>query len=164
MIDFLHSRLRGGQRDGLPSITGSATSSGNDFQKVALKPEDNRGGLLTQAGLLAMNSDGTDSHPLKRGMWLLESILNDPPPPPPPAVPEIDLADPEIAKLTPKQQMADHRNKAACMSCHVKIDPWGIAFENFDAAWELAQRRPKEKTSTRRASCTTSMNLTAWMG
>lgn len=106
---------------------------GNSFQRVSLKPDDNRGGVLTQAALLAMNSDGTDSHPLKRGIWLLESLLNDPPPPPPPAVPEIDLADPEIMKLTLRQRMEDHRNKAACMSCHVKIDPWGIAFENFDA-------------------------------
>ena len=132
VIDFIHADYavvneRLAQHYGINDV------DGNEFQTVSLKPEDNRGGLLTQAGLLAMNSDGTDSHPLKRGVWLLESILNDPPPPPPPAVPEIDLADPEIAKMTPKQQMADHRNKAACMSCHVKIDPWGIAFENFDA-------------------------------
>ena len=80
-----------------------------------------------------MNSAGNDSHPLKRGIWLLENLLNDPPPPPPPAVPEIDLADPEIAKLTLKEQLANHRNQAACMSCHAKIDPWGIAFENFDS-------------------------------
>lgn len=57
---------------------------GNHFRRVELEPQHRRGGLLTQAGLLAMNSDGTDSHPLKRGIWLLESILNDPPPPPPP--------------------------------------------------------------------------------
>ena len=68
-----------------------------------------RGGLLTQAGLLVMNSNGKDSNPLKRGIWLLENLLNDPPPPPPPAVPEIDLADPEILKLTLKQRMEDHR-------------------------------------------------------
>ncbi len=106
---------------------------GNRFRRVKLEPQHRRGGLLTQAGLLAMNSDGKDSHPLKRGIWLLESLLNDPPPPPPPAVPEIDLADPEIAKLTLKQRIENHRNHAACMSCHAKIDPWGIAFENFDA-------------------------------
>ena len=80
-----------------------------------------------------MNSAGKDSHPLKRGIWLLESVLNDPPPPPPPAVPEIDLADPEIAKMTLKERIEDHRNHAACRSCHAKIDPWGIAFENYDA-------------------------------
>jgi hypothetical protein len=106
---------------------------GNHFRRVRLEPQHRRGGLLTAAGLLAMNSDGKDSHPLKRGIWLLENLLNDPPPPPPPAVPEIDLADPEIAKLTLKQRIEDHRNHAACLSCHAKIDPWGIAFENFDA-------------------------------
>ncbi|MCA9066649.1 MAG: DUF1592 domain-containing protein, partial [Planctomycetaceae bacterium] len=106
---------------------------GNEFRRVPLEPHHRRGGLLTQAGFLAMNSDGKDSHPLKRGVWLLEKVLNDPPPPPPPAVPKIDLADPEIAKLTLKERIANHRDQAACRSCHMKIDPWGIAFENFDA-------------------------------
>lgn len=92
-----------------------------------------RGGLMTQAGFLAMNSDYPDSHPLKRSVWLLERILNDPPPPPPPAVPQIDLADPRIAEMTLKERIEDHRNQAACASCHMKIDPWGIAFENYDA-------------------------------
>ena len=48
-------------------------------------------------------------------------------------MPEIDLADPEIAKMTLKERMEDHRNDPACYSCHAQIDPWGIAFENFDA-------------------------------
>ena len=106
---------------------------GNEFRRVKLEDRADRGGVLTQAGMLTMNSSGSDSHPLKRGIWLLEAILNDPPPPPPPAVPEIDLADPEIAKLTLKERIEDHRNHAACRSCHAKIDPWGIAFENYDA-------------------------------
>ena len=124
---------------------------GNQFRRVQLGTKDRRGGLLTQAGLLAMNSDGKDSHPLKRGIWLLEHLLNDPPPPPPPAVPEIDLADPEIAKLTLKQRIEDHRNDTACLSCHAKIDPWGIAFENFDAVgrWRTSVRgKPVDATST----------------
>jgi hypothetical protein len=103
------------------------------FRRVALKDNLHRGGLLTQAGLMAMNSNGTDSHPLKRGVWLLRCVLNDPPPPPPAAVPIIDLADPEIVKMTLKQRIENHRNQAACFSCHAKIDPWGIAFENYDA-------------------------------
>ncbi|MDF1853227.1 MAG: DUF1592 domain-containing protein [Verrucomicrobiales bacterium] len=103
-----------------------------EFQRVAIEGVE-RGGILTQAGLLAMNSDGKDSHPLKRGIWVLEKILNDPPPPPPPSVPEIDLADPRVAEMTLKERMIDHRNDAACMSCHQKIDPWGIVFENYDA-------------------------------
>ena len=132
VMDFLHADYamandRLAQHYGLPKV------SGTKLQRVTLQPDHRRGGLLTQAGLLAMNSDGKDSHPLKRGIWLLERILNDPPPPPPPAVPEIDLADPEILKLSLKQRMEDHRNDPACNSCHAKIDPWGIAFENFDA-------------------------------
>ena len=128
----------------LPELVGS------NLRPVKLQPSDRRGGLLTQAGLLAMNSDGKDSHPLKRGIWLLENILNDPPPPPPPAVPEIDLADPEILKLTLKQRMEQHRDDPACYSCHAKIDPWGIAFENFDATgrWrDMIGKEPVDATS-----------------
>lgn len=131
IMDFIHSDYtmindRLALHYGIPNIFGS------HFRKIALDVTNRRGGLLTQAGLLAMNSDGKDSHPLKRGIWLLENLLHDPPPPPPPAVPEIDLTDPEILKLSLKERMEDHRNDPACMSCHARIDPWGIAFENFD--------------------------------
>jgi mono/diheme cytochrome c family protein len=125
--DFTMVNERLADHYGLKGVTGSR------FQRADLRDKPHRGGLLTQAGLLAMNSDGIDSHPLKRGIWLLERLLNDPPPPPPAAVPEIDLTDPEVAKMTLKQRIEDHRNAPACMSCHAKIDPWGIAFENYDA-------------------------------
>jgi hypothetical protein len=109
-----------------------------------------RGGILTHAAILAMNSDGKDSHPLKRGVWMLKRILQDPPPPPPPNVPEVDLTDPEIMKMTLKERIADHRNKAACRSCHAKIDPWGIAFENYDALGKfrtVINNRPVDASS-----------------
>lgn len=132
IMDFVHSdyvvvneRLAAHYR--LPEVRGP------HFRSVSVGPEKNRGGVLTTAAVLAMNSDGTDSHPLKRGIWMLERILHDPPPPPPPNVPEVDLTDPEILKMTLKERIADHRNKAACRSCHSRIDPWGIAFENYDA-------------------------------
>lgn len=132
VLDFIHADYAiANERLALHS--GLTHVRGNHFRRVQLDASQNRGGLLTQTGLLAMNSIGDDSHPLKRGVWLLESLLNDPPPPPPPAVPEIDLADPEIAKMTLKERIEDHRNHAACASCHAKIDPWGIAFENYDA-------------------------------
>ena len=106
---------------------------GPQFRKVSIEPNTNRGGILTNAAILTMNSDGKDSHPLKRGIWMLERILDDPPPPAPPNVPEVDLTDPKILEMTLKERIEDHRNKAACISCHAKIDPWGIAFENYDA-------------------------------
>lgn len=149
VIDFLHADYaivneRLAQHYGIPGVYGAG------FRRVGLADEVTRGGLLTQAGFLAMNSDGKDSHPLKRGIWLLESLLNDPPPPPPAAVPEIDLADPEVAKMTLKQRIEDHRDDPACISCHAKIDPWGIAFENFDAvgAWrDRVNGEPVDATS-----------------
>ncbi|MBC8352069.1 MAG: DUF1592 domain-containing protein [Planctomycetes bacterium] len=149
VLDFVHADYTIAN-ERLARHYGLSDVYGNHFRRVTLDPQNKRGGLLTQAGLLAMNSDGKDSHPLKRGIWMLESLLNDPPPPPPPAVPEIDLADPEIAKLTLKQRIENHRNDAACMSCHAKIDPWGIAFENFDAVgnWRTEiQGKPVDASS-----------------
>ena len=149
VMDFLHSdyaivneRLAAHYR--IPAVRGP------HFRKVSIDPKTPRGGLLTNAAVLAMNSEGTDSHPLKRGVWMLERILHDPPPPPPPNVPEVDLTDPEILKMTLKERIADHRNKPACLSCHARIDPWGIAFENYDALGSFRTRikdKPVDATS-----------------
>ena len=132
IMDFIHSdfamvneRLAAHYR--IPDVYGP------HFRRVPIGPDTNRGGILTSAAILTMNSDGKDSHPLKRGVWMLERMLHDPPPAPPPNVPEVDLTDPEILKMTLKERIADHRNQPACRSCHSRIDPWGIAFENYDA-------------------------------
>jgi len=132
ILDFLHADYTFLNQN-LALFYGLDQVSGNHFRRIPLPSESKRGGLLTQAGILAMNSDGKSSNPLKRGVWLLENILHDPPPPAPPAVPEIDLSDPRILQMTLKERMEDHRNKPACYSCHAKIDPWGIALEEFDA-------------------------------
>lgn len=132
VLDFLQSDYAV-VNERLAQHYGIAGVFGPHFRKVPITAQTHRGGILTSAALLTMNSDGTDSHPLKRGVWLLERILQDPPPPPPAAVPKVDLTDPRILEMTLKERIADHRNKAACFSCHSRIDPWGIAFENFDA-------------------------------
>lgn len=149
IMDFIHSdyalvNQRLAAHYGIPGVHGP------HLRKVTLDPQSNRGGLLTGAAILAINSDGKDSHPLKRGVWMLERILHDPPPPPPPNVPEVDLTDPEILKMTLKERIADHRNKPACYSCHSRIDPWGIAFENYDALGAYRtriQNQPVDATS-----------------
>jgi mono/diheme cytochrome c family protein len=149
VMDFIHSdyvvvneRLAG--HYGIPTVYGP------HFRAVPVAPQTNRGGILTTAAVLAMNSDGKDSHPLKRGIWLLEHVLQDPPPPPPPDVPEVDLTNPKILEMTLKERIADHRNKPACISCHAKIDPWGIAFENYDALGAFrtqVKNKPVDATS-----------------
>lgn len=103
------------------------------LRRVPLPEHSARGGLLTQASVMTMNSDGVDSHPIRRGAWLLDRILNQPPPPPPPNVPVIDENDPEFQGLSLKERIERHRQPGACQSCHKKIDPWGMPFENLDA-------------------------------
>ena len=149
LLNFLHSDFTMAN-ERLAKHYNLSNIKGSEFRRVQLNMASRRGGMLTHAGLLAMNSSGNDSNPLKRGIWMLESFLNDPPPPPPPAVPEIDLADPAIARMTLKERIEDHRNHAACMSCHIKIDPWGIAFENYDSRglWRAeANGKPVDSTS-----------------
>lgn len=124
---------------GIPDVQGP------NFRKVTLDPTLRRGGLLTQASVLTGNSDGLDGHPIKRGMWLLKNLLDDPPPPPPPNVPQLDRAgDPKLKGLTVTQALALHRNDTACTGCHAKIDPWGLAFEEYDAVGR-ARARPTAK-------------------
>jgi len=124
---------------------------GFDFERVNLKTDDCRGGLLTQGSFLMINSNGEDSHPIRRAVWLLDRLLDDPPPPPPPDVPEFDSELPDFASLPLKEQLELHRTKAACNDCHRNIDPWGVAFEAFDAVGlrrEGALRRIGEESLT----------------
>lgn len=106
---------------------------GNAFRPVALDENEHRGGLLSQGAFLNGHSDGVQAHPIKRAVWLKEKILGDSPPPPPPNVPELDPETPGFEDLTLKEQLFLHRNKASCLDCHRKIDPFGVVFENYDA-------------------------------
>ena len=52
--------------------------------------------------------------------------------------------------MTLKERIEDHRNHPACASCHSRIDPWGIAFENYNSLGVYRTRigkRPVDATS-----------------
>ena len=119
--------------------------TGTEFREVPVPRDSHRGGLLTQAAFLTGNSNGVDSHPIKRGVWLLDRILNDPPPPPPPNVPELDTKAPELKGKTLTEQLAIHRDVQACRNCHQQIDPFGLPFESFNT---VGQWRNSEDTQT----------------
>jgi mono/diheme cytochrome c family protein len=104
--------------------------TGGEFVKVKLDAVQ-RGGVLTQASVLMVTSNPTRTSPVKRGKWIMENILGTPPPPPPPDVPELE--DNSEVKGTLRQRMEQHRAKASCAVCHQRMDPLGIAFENYDA-------------------------------
>jgi len=96
------------------------------------------GGVLTQAAILAGLSDGRESNPVKRGAWLARKIVAEPPDDPPPNVPA--LKEEEGTNLTLRQRIERHRSQPGCVQCHMKIDPWGVAFEEFDAGGRLKKQ------------------------
>lgn len=122
----------------------------NSYERVDVKPESNRGGVMTQAAFLTGASDGTDSHPIKRGLWLIERILDDSPPMPPAVVAALNEDDPTFEGLTLKEKLILHREKDACIDCHKKIDPWGVVFENYSAigAWRTSIKGRKLKAGS----------------
>ena len=113
---------------------------GAHFRPVPIAPEQHRGGVLTHGSVSIIGSDGTDSNPIYRGVWLRKRLFADPPPQPPPGAPPLDKSTPELSSLTLKEQIELHREGPACARCHDRIDPWGVAFENYDATgrWRTA--------------------------
>jgi mono/diheme cytochrome c family protein len=114
------------------------------FQRISLKPEDHRGGLLTMGATLGLTSDGTRHRPVHRGVWLSQVILDKTPPPPPPNVPAIEPNPPKSPKATLREKLEAHRSNANCAACHARIDPLGLAWDNYDA---IGQWRTREKVA-----------------
>ncbi len=114
---------------GLPA----AGMAGDEFQRVSLPVESKRGGLLTQAAILSLTSDGTRHRPVHRGVWLSEAIFGKTPPPPPANVEPIATNPVDAPKATLRMKLEAHIHDASCAACHAKIDPLGLAFENYDA-------------------------------
>ncbi|MFT5469957.1 MAG: hypothetical protein ACI8UO_005080 [Verrucomicrobiales bacterium] len=108
-----------------------AERSESGFAFASIRHDDeNLGGLLSQAGILAGLSNGRESNPVKRGAWLARKIIAEPPADPPPNVPALDEED---HTLTLREKLERHRNQEGCAKCHEGIDPWGLPFEQFDA-------------------------------
>lgn len=130
---------------GIPGV------EGNHFRRVSLnKAETVRGGLLTQASILNVTSNGTTTSPVVRGVFLLDHILGTPAPLPPPDVPPIE---PDIRGATTiQEQLAKHREIPQCGNCHKKIDPYGMALENFDVigGWREMYRALKPTNNPNR--------------
>ncbi|MFN7022425.1 MAG: DUF1592 domain-containing protein [Phycisphaerales bacterium] len=115
--------------------------SGGAFRRVELPAGSARGGLLGLGAVLTVTSNPTRTSPVKRGLYILDQILGSPPPPPPPDVPPLEQAAvPEGAPASLREQLRAHLLNPTCASCHTRMDPLGLALENFDAvgAWREA--------------------------
>ena len=124
---FVNDRLA--RHYGLPRVSGSA------MRRVELPDGSPYGGIMTQAAVLKITSNGTTTSPVVRGVWTMEKILGSPPPPPPKSIPAIE---PDIrGATTVRELLAKHTAVKSCAACHEHFDPVGFALENFDimGAW-----------------------------
>ena len=109
------------------------TVTGSRMRRVKLT-DPNRGGVLGMPGVLATTSFPNRTSPVKRGVWVLEQVLDEKVPPPPPNVPALEKQDQKtVAQLTLRQRTELHRTEAVCANCHKILDPIGFGLENFDA-------------------------------
>jgi hypothetical protein len=114
------------------------------FQKVSLKDDKHRGGLLGMAAVLTVSANGVETSPVTRGAWVSENILGIKPPPPPDVVPAIE---PDVSGTTTiRERLAKHSTDRACAECHRKIDPLGFSLESFDPVgrWRVNYAKPKK--------------------
>lgn len=107
---------------------------------IRVKLPEQRLGLLTQAAVLSLTSNPARTSPVKRGKWILESILGDPPPSAPPNVPTLEEGKHEEG-ATLRDRLEIHRSNPSCAGCHKILDPIGLGLENFDA---IGRWREKE--------------------
>ncbi|RBP35328.1 cytochrome c [Roseimicrobium gellanilyticum] len=136
--DFVFANDRLAKHYGLPAISGSAV------RKVTLPAGSPFGGLLTQAAVLKVSSNGTSTSPVVRGAWVTERLIGRTIPPPPTSVPAVE---PDIrGAKTIRDLLALHTKSQSCATCHAKFDPVGVALENFDilGGWRARYRGLEE--------------------
>lgn len=120
----------------LAKLYGLTGVTAKDVQRVALLPEQHRGGVLGMGAILASTSHTHRTSPTQRGKWVLEVLFGNPPPPPPA---NAGMFKDEKRSKEPKDfrdKLAQHASDPVCASCHAKLDPLGFALDNYNAIGE----------------------------
>jgi mono/diheme cytochrome c family protein len=107
----------------------------HDMRQVTMPAGSHRGGVLTHGSVLAVTSNPDRTSPVKRGLFVLENILGTPPAAPPPNIPPLeDFPETAAGKvISLRESMAAHSRDPLCHSCHARMDPIGLALDNFSA-------------------------------
>lgn len=100
------------------------------WQRVPLT-DARRGGFMTMAAPMTITSLPFRTSPVKRGAWLLETVFNRPPTEPKVAFAIENDTKEAAQQMSIRQKFEAHRSKAACYSCHIRLDPPGFALERF---------------------------------
>ena len=107
------------------------------FRKYTFR-DGRRGGFLGMGAFLTSTADSLSTSPIHRGVYVMENFMGIHPKPPPA---DVQIEEPDVRQAkTIKEILKAHTKNATCASCHVNIDPYGYAFENFDptGAWRKA--------------------------
>lgn len=130
----LRSLLTGTQawvNDELAPYYGVAAPGGAELKLVDLDPTQ-RGGILTDVGLLSLLAHEAADSPIMRGVYVLDRIACSPTPPPPKNVPPTPASNPANPK-TVRERLELVHEQGSCATCHKSIDGIGFAFGHYDA-------------------------------
>ena len=128
---------------GIPGVTGP------QWRRVENVSAHGRGGLLGFGAVLAKTAAASRTSPVKRGAWVVQ-MLGEQLPKTPPGVPPLPETPPD--GLSVREITELHRKDPACADCHVRIDPYGMTLEQFDA---LGRLRPAKDLKPGDAKATT---------
>jgi mono/diheme cytochrome c family protein len=128
---------------GIPGVTGP------QWRRVEKVSAYDRGGLLGFGAVLAKQSAAARTSPVKRGAWVVQ-MLGERLPKVPPDVPPLPETPP--AGLSVREITELHRKDPNCAGCHIRIDPFGMTLEQFDA---LGRLRPAKELKPGDAKATT---------
>ena len=135
--DFLIINERLAKHYGIDAV------SGENFRQVPAPADGRRGGVLGMSGILTYLADGTRTLPVRRAAWVLDTLWNQPVPPPPPNAGDLPAIKNKKARSV-RERLNEHRLSENCASCHVRVDPFGMALENFDATGMWRDRQNGE--------------------
>ena len=119
------------------------------MRKVDLPADSKRGGLLSQGTFQLVTSNPTRTSPVKRGLFVLENFLATPAPPAAPDIPPLEAsAKGKNSNLTLREVMKIHAEQKLCASCHARMDPIGLALENYTALGVWREEEKGQKIDT----------------
>jgi hypothetical protein len=110
-----------------------------EWRRVSLT-DTPRAGLVSQGSVLTLTSNPARTSPVKRGKWVLETLLDAAPPPAPPEVPALEEQGRDPAVVSFRARLERHRADPACAGCHRRMDAFGFTLERFDPLGRLRDR------------------------
>ncbi|WP_438021081.1 DUF1592 domain-containing protein [Sorangium sp. So ce315] len=117
--------------EAVAQVYGVTVPPGSSTPQLVNLPPDQRAGVLTQPGFLAVHAHPDQTSPVLRGKAIRQKFMCQEPPPPPD---DVDLTPPTGEQgVTARERFQQHASDSTCKGCHQLMDPIGFAFENFDS-------------------------------